>query len=498
MSMGRKTSSQPPLWVPHTAVAAAPGHTFYEKLNELLGRHGFDAHVEGLCEGFYGSDEKQGRRSIPPGVYFRMLLIGYFEGIESERGICWRCADSLSLRGFLGLELTDTVPDHSSLSRIRKRLATKVYDEVFRYILSIVEKEGLLKGRVVGVDSTYLRADASMKAIVRRETGEKYAEYLKGLAKAAGIENPTEEDGRRLDRNRKKRKTSNTEWASTTDSDARITRLKDGRTRLAYKPEHVVDLETGAILAADVHPADKADPTTIAETMESARANVLAATEISESSERDDDDDDTPSGAGDGSGRQVVEVVGDKGYHSARVITELESRGFRPYIPERKQRGKRRWKDKGGRATALAVYRNRLRCARAKSKALHRRRGELVERPFALLCETGAARRTRLRGRENVAKRYKVHVAAANLGLIMRTLLGVGSPRRYWDALRRAAAAAAVFVIVVTGFEAARVVVRRWIAAANRLWGAWHQRLRRAMAPTAVLASRELQFSTGC
>jgi hypothetical protein len=154
MAMGRKSGSQPPLWLPHNAVSKAPGHAFYEKLNELLGRHKFDAYTEGLCEKFYAADDKQGRRSIPPGVYFRMLLIGYFEGIESERGICWRCADSLSLRTFLGLELTDGVPEHSTLSRIRKRLTREVYDEVFRFVLSIVEQEGLLKGRVAGVDST--------------------------------------------------------------------------------------------------------------------------------------------------------------------------------------------------------------------------------------------------------------------------------------------------------------------------------------------------------
>ncbi len=276
MSMGRKTSSQPPLWVPHTAVSTGPRHTFYEKLNELLEKHRFDTHVEGLCQEFYAPDDRQGRRSIPPGVYFRMLLIGYFEGIESERGICWRCADSLSLRGFLGLEVTDPVPDHSSLSRIRGRLAEGVYDEVFRLVLSIVEREGLLKGRVVGVDSTYLRADASMKAIVRRETGESYAEYLKTLARAQGIENPTDEDARRMDRKRKK-KTPNAEWRSSTDPEAKIARLKDGRTRLAYKPEHVVDLDTGAILAAEVHPANVGDTQTIGETLEAARTNVSAA-----------------------------------------------------------------------------------------------------------------------------------------------------------------------------------------------------------------------------
>lgn len=502
MAMGRKGGSQPPLWLPHDAVSKGPGHTFYERLNELLVEHRFDAYVEGLCERFYAADEKQGRRSIPPGVYFRMLLIGYFEGIESERGICWRCADSLSLRGFLGLELTDGVPEHSSLSRIRTRLASEVYEEVFRFVLSIVERTGLLKGRVVGVDSTYLRADASMKAIVHRETGDKYGEYLKKLARAEGIQDPTEEDARRLDRKRKKR-TSNKDWASATDPDARITRLKDGRTRLAYKPEHVVDLETGAILAAEVHAADVGDTASLGDTLEVARNNVQAAADLSdELDERDDDDDndnDGPPSGGVGTDPGSVEVVADKGYHSARVIVDLEEQGFRPYIPERKQKGRRRWADKGGRSVARAVYRNRQRCAGAKSKAMHRSRGELVERPFAHICETGGARRTRLRGQKNVAKRYLIQVAAANLGLIMRTLLGAGTPRGLWDSLKKATEAAGRIAVaalsVIFEVPATQDLQKRWYwpSAAADITRPGSGESQRSQSPRATAV-----FSTGC
>lgn len=466
--MGRKKPGQPSLWVPHSAVAGTPGHTFYEKLNELLAEHDFDRFVEDLCKRFYASEKEAGRPSVPPGVYFRMLLIGYFEGIESERGICWRCADSLSLRSFLGLELTDRVPDHSSLSRIRKRLDASVYEDVFRFILSIVEQQGLLRGKVVGVDSTYLRADASMKAIVRRDTGEVYQEYLERLAKEEGIEEPTAEDTRRMDRKRKKR-TSNQEWESSTDPDAKVARLKDGRTRLAYKAEHVVDLETGAIVNASIHKADQGDTKTIGPSMEKAAENVEAvAGAVSASLGDDDDDDEDPPSAPSSDDRGgKPEIVADKGYYSNKVLIDLDERGFRTYIPEPRRRHRRRWTDKP--ADAYRVFRNnRRRGGTKKAKQLHRKRGELLERPFAHLCETGAARRTRLRGRENVEKRYLLHAAAANLGLVLRALLGHGTPRELADALRRAAALILSVLVRLCGV-AERLIVLWAVVADERM-----------------------------
>lgn len=442
MSMGRREGQQSDLWISHKDVAGGPGHRFYDKLNELLAERRFDREVEALCAKYYAGADEAGRPSIPPGVYFRMLLVGYFEGIESERGIAWRCADSLSLKAFLGVAPTAEAPDHSSLSRIRKRLPKEVYVEVFRTILSVVESRGLLRGKVVGVDSTYLRADASMRAIVRRDTGETYQKYLERLAKAEGIANPTAEDCRRMDKKRKK-KTSNREWESSTDPDARITRLKDGRTRLAYKPEHVVDLDTGAIIAAEMHAADVGDAASLPASLEAARANVLATAEGA-GKEIDDDDEDPPA-VGDASGAddsKKVEVIADKGYHKAELLRQLEDAGFRPYIPERKQKTRRRWGDKGGRTTALAFYANRARVKRGKSQALHRRRGELVERTFAHICETGGHRRTRLRGVDNMHKRYLLQAAAANLGLVMRKAFGCGTPREM------AARARAVFLLI--------------------------------------------------
>ncbi len=429
--MGRKRARQRSMWV---MPARSPGHPFFEKLNALLNEASFDEAVEKLCAPHYARVGERGGTSTPPGVYFRMLLIGYFEGIESERGIEWRCADSLSLKEFLGLEGDQRVPDHSSLSRTRKRLPAEVFDKVFQLILGLVETKGLLKGKVAGVDSTYLRADASMKAIVSKRTGEEYREYVLRLARESGLVEPTIEEAVRLDRRRKGKKTSNTEWKSSTDSDARIARLKDGRTRLAYKPEHVVDLETGAIVSADVFPADESDASTLKTSLDKAMENI----EVAKTSDNDHDDNDDPP-AGTARRNEVkMEVVADKGYHKAELLLELKDAGFRTYIPERKQAGRRHWQDKGGERTAHAVYQNRSRVSRKKSKALQRRRGELVERPFAHICETGGHRRTRLRGLENMKKRYVIQVAAANLGLIMRTLYRWGTPRGLADARRAA------------------------------------------------------------
>ena len=282
------------MWISSPDLARSPGHRFYEKLNELLSEAKFDRRAEAICAPYFEADDKPGRPSIPPGVYFRMLFVGYFEGIESERGLEWRCSDSLSLRTFLGVQVTERVPDHSSLSRMRTRLDGEVYDEVFRFVLGIVESKGLLRGKVAGVDSTYLRADASMKSIVRKDTGDDYTTYLKKLCEAQGIENPTVEDARRMDRARKGKKVSNEDWASPTDADARIVRLKDGRTRLGYKAEHVVDLDTGAVVAAEVYSGEQADTATLRPSLEAARDNVNAARAESTRDDENDDDDDSP------------------------------------------------------------------------------------------------------------------------------------------------------------------------------------------------------------
>lgn len=423
--MGRRKAKQKSLFVEAERMPAGPRHRFYDALNGLLGAAGFDEHVEGLCAFAYELRSKGGRPSIAPGVYFRMLLIGYFEGIESERGICWRCEDSLSLKRFLGYEAHESTPDHSTLSRTRSRLPERTYEEVFRFVMRVLNEEGLTQGKVAGVDATYLRADASMKTIVRKGSGEGYKGYLRKLAKESGIEQPSDEELRRFDRKRKGKKTSNEEWESPTDPDAEIVRLKDGRTRFGYKAEHVVDMESGALLSVDVMAATTSDPESMEHSLELAEDNLKRACP-SEADDSDDvdSDDDKP-----GSGRQIEEVVADKGYHKAKTIRSLTDKRVRTYIPERIQHGKRRWERYGGRPTATAVYANRARVKRAKSKALQRRRGELIERSFAHMCETGQHRRVRLRGEANVRKRYLIHGAAFNLGLLMRSLFGVGTPR---------------------------------------------------------------------
>ena len=431
MSMGRRQKHQSPLWIAHTELAPSPGHRFYETLNELLREAAFDRQAEALCAPYYEAAHVPGRKSVAPGVYFRMHLVGFFEGIESERGLEWRFADSLSLRQFLGLPLTQRVPDHSTLSRTRQRLPLAVHQAVFALILGIVESKGLLNGRVLGVDSTYLRADASMKAIVRRDTKESYTEFVTRLAAEAGVPNPTAEDARRLDRPRKGKKTSNQDWTSRTDPDARIAKLKDGRTRLAYKPEHVVDLETGAIVAATVHGADVADPASVEVSLTEAETNLQtarggAAAQPEGSAPKDDRGDDDPPP---GSSPPRRKVVADKGYHKATLLRRLKTQQYRTYIPERRQAGRRRWTDKGGTPTAVAFHQNRARGTRPLGKRYHRWRSERVERTFAHVCETGGARRTRLRGRANVAKRYLLQAAGANLALVMRTLYGLGTPR---------------------------------------------------------------------
>ena len=417
MALGRRRSShQGELFVTSADLPQSPGHAFYDRLNELLALADFDRFVEDLCRPHYA--DEVGRPSLPPGTYFRMLFVGYFEGIDSQRGIAWRCADSLSLRAFLAIPPTDASPDHSSLTKIRKRLPEVVHERVFARVLAIAHEQDLLKGKTVGVDSTTLEANAAMRAIVRTDTGENYKTYLKRLAQEAGIENPTDEQLRRFDRKRKK-KGSNKEWASATDADSRIAKMKDGRTHLAYKAEHAVDLDSGLVLSAAIHPADQGDAATLVDSL--LRTQIIlvrAGLEI-----------------------EVEEPVADKGYHKSETLAECTGWGWRTYIPEPKRK-KRTWTDKPE-SWRVATAANRRRVRGARSKRLQKRRSEFVERTFAHVCGTGGARRTWLRGRVNVTKRYLMQVAAHNLGVVMRSLFGVGKPR----VLQGAAGAAFALVL---------------------------------------------------
>jgi len=413
MALGKRGGErQDALWVATGEIVKGPGSPFYVKLNAIFAETGFDKWVEERCRRFYA--DQTGRPGIPPGVYFRMLMIGYLEGIDSERGIAWRCADSLSLREFLGHDLTQRTPDHSTLSVIRGRIDVETHQEVFCWILKRLAEHGLLKGKTIGIDATMLEANAALRSIVRRDTGEGYAEFLETLAKESGIATPSRADLTKLDRKRKK-KGSNDDWFNPHDPDAKITKMKDGRTHLGHKAEHAVDLDTGAIVAVTLQPANRGDAKSIGETLCETMENL---------DEVCDDSCKSPDIS------RVKEVVTDKGYHSNGVMRDLTEMEIRSYASE-PNRGRRNWK--GKEHERVAVYANRRRIRGERGKHLLRRRGELLERPFAHCYETGGMRRTHLRGHERILKRLLIHVGASNLGLLMRRLIGAGTPRALHD-----------------------------------------------------------------
>jgi transposase len=402
--MGKRKSGtrQSTIWIATSDLPRTAAHPFYERLNRILDKAGFDAHVETLCASFYA--DRMGRPSLAPGRYFRLLLVGYFEGLDSERAIAWRAADSFALRRYLDLELVEAPPDHSTISRTRRLIDVETHREVFTWILRQLAEAGLVKGKTIGIDATTLEANAALRSIVRRDSGESYQEFLTQLAKASGIETPTREDLARIDRKRKN-KGSNEDWTHPHDPDAKITKMKDGRTHLAHKAEHAVDLETGAVVAVTVQGADEGDTKTSIETLIEAAEQIETVVPDSEGPK---------------------EVVGDKGYHSNQALVGLEAVGMRSYISE-PDRGRRNWQDNP--EAREAVHRNRRRIRGARGKRLLRQRGELLERPFAHLYETGGMRRVHLRGHQNILKRVLLHVGALNLGLLMRTLFGIGTPR---------------------------------------------------------------------
>jgi transposase len=403
MAIGKRNKKrQETLWIPTGQMPEAPAHPFYQRLNSILAKHKFDDFVEGICGKFYAP--KMGRPGLAPGIYFRMLLIGYFEGLDSERGIAWRTADSLGLRAFLGLALSDAAPDHSTISRTRRLIDVETHQAVFTWVLRRIAETGLLKGKSIGIDATTLEANAALKSIVRRDTGDSYQEFLTKLAKESGIETPTKEELARFDRKRSK-KGSNDDWTHPHDPDSRIAKMKDGSTHLAHKAENAVDLETGVVVGVTVQPADSGDTTTMIETLITAAEQIEAV---------------LPQSQG------IQDVVADKGYHSTERITDLQRLGIRSVISEPK-RSRRHWR--GENEGQTAVYANRRRIRSRHGKALLRLRAERVERPFAHLYETGKMRRTHLRGRHNILKRILIHVSALNLGFLMRVACGIGTPR---------------------------------------------------------------------
>src|SRR5688572_1313716 len=360
-----------------------------------------------LCQPHYRSGI--GRPSIPPGRYFRMLFVGQFEGLESEREIAWRCADSLSLHRFLRLQDGETVPDHSTLSVTRARLPLEVHHVVFGLILEIADQHDLVRGKRIGVDASTQEANASLRRLVRRDTGEDYQEMLRRLAQESGIETPSTADLIRFDRTRKDKTLTNAEWRSETDPEARICKRKDGTTHLAYKPEHAVDLDTGVIVAAKIHPADQGDTRTLPGTLAQAEA-MLGLVDAAPTPQ-------TP-----------TELVADTGYHSREVLKGLEDSVWKSRIAEKEQKTFSRWH--GDDAARRAVYNNRVRLKSGVAHIVFKLRAEIVERSFALVLDVGGLRRAWLRGVENIEKRYSIQVAAYNLGLVIRHRFGAGTPRQ--------------------------------------------------------------------
>ena len=449
-------------------------HPFYQALERMLKTKGFDAFSEEACREFYA--EKNGRPGIPPGVYFRMLLIGYLEGIGSERGIAWRCADSISLREFLGYGLAKNPPDHSSVSRTRRRLSLEAHEAVFGWVLERLRSSGLLNGKTLGVDSTTLEANAALRSIVRRDDGTGYDDWLEELAKASGIETPTRSELAKLDRKRPK-KGSNDDWTHPGDSEARITKMKDGRTHLAHKLEQASDMDSGAVVAVTVQTMDGGDCASMPGTLEEAGTR-LAALEI-----------------------EPEEVVADKGYHSNATMKGLKTSGLRGYVSE-PDRGRRNWtRDPDAQNP---TYANRRRIRGARGKRLLRRRGEILERAFAHLLETDGLRRVHVRGQENIRKRMLVHAAAFNLGLLMRSRFGYGTPRSMQGRaiaqaeLAKRAAGAAIWPVIRQITRFLRVFPSKtrpsWNLNANKSTNAnlrssflWHEPL-----------GSEAGFATGC
>ena len=417
MAIGRRKPEQQKMWINQHQLPKGQGHPFYSRLNDLLAKDGFDSWAEELCAPSFAS---KGRPSIPPGVYFRMLFIGYLEGFASDRAIAWNCQDRLSLRAFLGIPFHESTPDHSSLSVWRQRLPMEVYRAAFQRILAIVHQQGLISAYAAGIDSTTIEANASLKRLTRKDSGASYLDYVKELMREAGVEPVDTAAVVRFDRKRKGKKLSNRHWQSTTDPDSRITKMKDGTTHLAYKSEHAVDLSSGALLAAEIHAGDCGDTSSMEETLAAANDNLASL------------GDEAP---------EILCAVADKGYHKAELIKRLNrDQGITTYIPERDPSQRRRWH--GNTVACREFHANRRRVRGNEGKRLSRLRSWLVERSFAFLKCSGNLARMTLRGTDNVAKRYLMHAAGYNLSLVMRHLYRYGTPgemaglfaRLFWPA----------------------------------------------------------------
>ncbi len=424
----KKTPDEAPtFWIATSDLPATPANGFYQKLDAVLAEFKFGEETRRLAAPFYEMNaSKGGQPGIDPEVYFKMLMVGFFENLASERAIAARCADSLSIREFLHYGLGDRTPHHSSFTVIRKRLAAEVYDAVFALVLQALRAKKLLKGKHLAIDTSVMEANASLRSLEHRLTGERYRQYVKRLAREAGVDTTDPKAVSTFDRKRPGRKTSNTEWQNPHDPDAKVGPDKKGVTRMLYKPEHVIDLETGAIVDVAVNPGDQPDAMGLAERVLAVEARVNVA-------------------VGDPVDRARVEtVVGDMGYCKPIELATLQETGIRTAIadPVRNRRLEKLPEEE------RRALRNARRTTRSqRGRALMRRRGELCERSFVQVLDYGGARRTTLRGQENIYKRYLVQAACANLSLLLRHLSGIGTLKQTWAASTQALAVLALAIL---------------------------------------------------
>ena len=401
-------------WIARQDLARVQASRFYDKLGQTLEEIEFTRKVHRLCAPLYSSEER-GRPPIDPVVYFKMLMVGFLENLSGERAIAARCADSLMIRKFLGYELDEETPHHSSFTIIRQRLSAEVYQAVFDIILEGLRRHGLLRGKNLGIDSSMIEANASLRALQNRNTGEAYWEYVKGLAADAGVDREDTVAVRRFDRQRPGRKTSNEEWVNPNDPDAKVARAKNGASDMLYRPENIVDLDTGAIYSAQVRKADEADTEGLAERVigaaalvETMRKETLAATQ-------------KPVPAA------TATLTGDKGYYCVAELEPIQQSRIKTVISDPINN---RRLDKLSSSQQASVRQARRSATSKYGKALLRRRGMHIERSFAHILDSGGMRRTTLRGQSNLDKRYKIAAATYNLSQLMRHLFGSGTSKQ--------------------------------------------------------------------
>jgi len=398
-------------WIARNDLARARASRFYDKLDETLEGMDFTAQVHHLCAPLYSSGEK-GRPPIDPVVYFKMLMVGFMEDLPSERAIAARCGDSLMIRRFLGYDLDEDTPHHSSFTVIRQRLSKEIYQAVFDIILEGLRRHGLLRGKNLGIDSSVIEANASLRALENRNTGEAYWDYVRRLAAEAGVDAEDIAAVRRFDKARPGRKTSNKEWGNPNDPDAKVAQAKDGATDMLYKPENLVDLDTGVILSAEVRKADEGDTEGLAERAISAAALVNAIRE------------ETLLAAQKPVPAATATLTADKGYYCVAELEAIQESGMKTVIsdPLRNRRV-----DKLNPAQQAVVRRARRSVKSDYGKRLLRRRGMHIERSFAHILDQGGMRRATLRGQRELDKRYKIAAATYNLSQLMRHLFGIGT-----------------------------------------------------------------------